>query len=128
MIEKQWIYVETDENAVIELQKVLKIHPIFCQLLVQRGIKTYDEAKLFFRPKLTYLHDPFLMKGMEQAVLRLEKSNSKSRKNSPLWRLRCGRHNFRCIDVFVSKKSSQTFRILYSAPLQRRLWNFVSRN
>lgn len=74
MIEKQWIYVETDKNAVTELQKALNIHPIFCQLLVQRGIKTYDEAKLFFRPKLTYLHDPFLMKGMEQAVLRLEKA------------------------------------------------------
>ena len=74
MIEKQWIPIETDEAAVRDLQNALKINPIFCQLLVQRGIKTYDEAKLFFRPKLEHLHDPFLMKNMETAVLRLEKA------------------------------------------------------
>lgn len=74
MIEKQWIYIDTDEAAVQSLQEQLKINPIFCRLLVQRGIKTYEEAKLFFRPKLEHLHDPFLMKGMEAAVLRLEKA------------------------------------------------------
>lgn len=74
MIEKQWIYIEADEVAVKNLQEQLKIHPIFCRLLVQRGITTYEEAKLFFRPKLTHLHDPFLMKDMEAAVLRLEKA------------------------------------------------------
>lgn len=74
MIEKQWIHIETEQETVTSLQKALNIHPIFCELLVQRGITTYDEAKLFFRPKLTQLHDPFLMKGMEQAVERLEKA------------------------------------------------------
>ncbi len=74
MIEKQWIYVETDEQAVNALQKSLNIHRIFCELLVQRGITTFEDAKLFFRPSLTHLHDPFLMKGMEAAVLRLEKA------------------------------------------------------
>lgn len=74
MIEKQWIDIEADEEVVLHLQETLKIHPIFCRLLAQRGIKTYDEAKLFFRPQLTHLHDPFLMKGMENAVVRLEKA------------------------------------------------------
>lgn len=74
MIEKQWIYIEADKEKVEKLQKSLKIHPIFCRLLVQRGITTYEEAKLFFRPKLEHLHDPFLMKNMENAVLRLEKA------------------------------------------------------
>ena len=71
MIEKQWIYAEADEKVVKKLEKSLKIHPIFCRLLAQRGITNYEEAKVFFRPKLTSLHDPFLMKGMEKAVIRL---------------------------------------------------------
>lgn len=74
MTEKQWIYETADEAIVENLQESLKIHPIFCQLLAQRGIETYEEAKLFFRPQLTHLHDPFLMLGMEKAVLRLEKA------------------------------------------------------
>jgi len=74
MTEKQWIYETADEAVVEELQESLKIHPIFCKLLAQREITNYDEAKLFFRPHLTHLHDPFLMLGMEEAVLRLEKA------------------------------------------------------
>jgi single-stranded-DNA-specific exonuclease len=71
-MEKQWIYKTTDEVAVEELHATLKIHRVFCRLLVQRGITTFEQARLFFRPELTHLHDPFLMKGMEAAVLRLE--------------------------------------------------------
>ena len=36
-----------------------------------RGIKNYEEAKLFFRPELSQLHEPFLMKGMQKAVERI---------------------------------------------------------
>lgn len=74
MTEKQWIYEEADEAIIENLQDALQIHPIFCKLLAQRGIETYEAAKLFFRPELTHLHDPFLMLGMEKAVLRLEKA------------------------------------------------------
>lgn len=41
------------------------------QLLLNRGIKSWEEAKTFFRPELEYLHDPFLMKGMHSAVERI---------------------------------------------------------
>jgi len=41
------------------------------QLLLNRGIKSWEEAKTFFRPKLEHLHDPFLMKGMHIAVERI---------------------------------------------------------
>ncbi len=41
------------------------------ELLAARGIKDYDSAKLFFRPDLSHLHDPFLMKGMKEAVARI---------------------------------------------------------
>lgn len=40
-------------------------------MLVQRGIKTYEAAKSFFRPTLQNLHDPFLMKDMDKAVNRI---------------------------------------------------------
>jgi len=53
------------------LQEVLKINPIFCQMLAQRGVTNYDEAYQFFRPSLEHLHDPFLMQDMNLAVNRL---------------------------------------------------------
>ena len=54
------------------LQDSLGVDPIIVQLLVQRGITDFDEAKAFFRPELSHLHDPFLMKDMSLAVQRLE--------------------------------------------------------
>lgn len=68
---KTWTPLPFSEDEARDLQAVLKIHPIFCQILVQRGIKTYDEAKAFFRPSLENLHDPFLIKDMNTAVKRL---------------------------------------------------------
>ena len=60
------------ENAVEHLSKVLGISPVVAQLLAQRGVTTYEEAKTFFRPDWSQLHDPFLMKDMVQAVHRIE--------------------------------------------------------
>jgi single-stranded-DNA-specific exonuclease len=40
-------------------------------MLVQRGIETYEQAKAFFRPSLSDLHDPFLMKDMDKAINRI---------------------------------------------------------
>ncbi|MBI1224754.1 MAG: single-stranded-DNA-specific exonuclease RecJ [Bacteroidetes bacterium] len=69
---KCWTLQPADDNIVKNLQQVLKIKPVFCRLLAQRGIRTFDEAKTFFRPEWTHLHDPFLMKGMDEAVMRLQ--------------------------------------------------------
>lgn len=52
----------------------MKIHPILCRLLVQRGITKYDEARHFFRPSLEDLHDPWIMKDMDKAISRLEEA------------------------------------------------------
>ena len=73
MINK-WNYSELSEeqNEIKNnLANELSISPILSQLLVQRGISTYDEARSFFRPDLNDLHDPFLMKDMDRAVDRL---------------------------------------------------------
>lgn len=52
----------------------MNIQPILAALLAQRGIKTYDQAKMFFRPSLDSLHDPFKMKDMNRAIERIEKA------------------------------------------------------
>lgn len=69
---KRWVLKETDPHKLARLQTALDIHPVLLQLLVQRGISTFDEAKKFFRPALTDLHDPFLMKDMDKAIDRIE--------------------------------------------------------
>ena len=74
MQQAQWRLLPADEPAAARLQEALNIDPIFCRLLVQRGISTFEEAKKYFRPELTALHDPFLMKDMDIAVQRLEKA------------------------------------------------------
>ena len=56
------------------LQKALQIDAAIATLLLQRGIETFDDAKTFFRPSLSDLHDPFLMKDMDKAVARIEKA------------------------------------------------------
>jgi single-stranded-DNA-specific exonuclease len=72
--EIRWVQKEADEQIVQHLQDVLKVHPVICRLLAQRGITDFDEAKLFFRPSFDDLHNPFLMKNMVQAVERIEKA------------------------------------------------------
>ncbi len=69
--EKYWELQEFDNEKSLALQEQLKINKTLCDLLVIRGIDTYDEAKRFFRPSLEELHDPMLMKDMDKAVERI---------------------------------------------------------
>jgi len=55
----------------MQLQKNLKVHPVLCRFLVDRGVTTFDQAKRFFRPSLRELHNPFLMKDMDIAIGRI---------------------------------------------------------
>lgn len=70
-MEKRWDIISADTIQVQSLQASLKIHPILCELLVQRGITDFDSAKNFFRPNIQHLHDPWLMKDMKKAVDRI---------------------------------------------------------
>lgn len=78
-----WIYRSLTEQQ-IEIQKKLaeelSISPILAQLLVQRDILNYEDARSFFRPDLSNLHDPFLMADMEVAVTRLTKAMRRNEK------------------------------------------------
>ena len=70
---RRWLHKPTYSQAEIEsLSKNLNIGSTLSTLLLQRGVTTFDEAKNFFRPSLSDLHDPFLMKNMEQAVARIK--------------------------------------------------------
>ena len=63
-----------EKQKVLQLQNELQVNEIIATLLVQRGIETFEQAKTFFRPSLNDLHDPFLMKGMDKAVKRIEEA------------------------------------------------------
>lgn len=63
-----------DSDKVALLAKALQVDLDIATLLVQRGVETFDEAKIFFRPNWTHLHDPFLMKDMDKAVARIQKA------------------------------------------------------
>ena len=71
-MEKRWSIADTDDTIVDDLRDALGINRIFCQLLVARGIDTYEKAKAFFRMDAEQLNDPFLMKGMDTAVDRIK--------------------------------------------------------
>lgn len=69
---KRWKILAADEKLASSLQSALRISGTICKILTQRGINTFEKAKSFFRPELSQLHDPFLMKDMDKAVQRID--------------------------------------------------------
>ena len=79
-MDKRWKVIKPDEGKVEMLRSELKIHHVLCRMLVQRGIESFDQAKQFFRPQLTDLLNPWLMKDMDKAVERIQRAISKEEK------------------------------------------------
>lgn len=71
-MQKNWNILESNNAVVSKLSKSLNVSEIVAHLLVLRGITTFEEAKLFFRPEISHLHDPLLMKNMQKAVDRIQ--------------------------------------------------------
>jgi len=72
-MEKRWAQLAEGKQETCEaLAEALNIDRCLATILVQRGITNFEEARYFFRPQLTQLHDPFLMKDMEQAIIRIK--------------------------------------------------------
>ena len=69
-----------DKNIVFALQECLGVSELVATLLAQRGIETFKEAKQFFRPQLSDLYNPFLMKDMDKAVERLHRAINSNEK------------------------------------------------
>ena len=73
--ECKWIVRDEADPAKVEkLSAEVGIDRVLAQLLVDRGVETFDQARRFFRPSLSDLHDPFLMTDMEAAVERLHQA------------------------------------------------------
>lgn len=73
--ECKWILKEQADPAKVDrLSAEVGIDKVLAELLVKRGVETFDQARAFFRPSLDDLHDPFLMKSMHEAVERLHKA------------------------------------------------------
>ena len=74
-VEKIWKMREgASEENVRQLSSELGVDPVLAELLVQRGVCTFEQARSFFRPSLDDLHDPFLMQDMEKAVERIRQA------------------------------------------------------
>jgi len=70
-VDKRWNILPADEEKVAVLASQLKINPVLCRILAQRGITDFEKARSYFRPQLDMLHSPWLMKDMRKAVDRL---------------------------------------------------------
>ncbi|MEN9445486.1 MAG: single-stranded-DNA-specific exonuclease RecJ, partial [Bacteroidota bacterium] len=72
-MDKEWnIKPSGDPEVIARLAEELNIDQVLANLLVQRHVTTFDEARIFFRPDMAHLHDPFLMKDMDKAVARID--------------------------------------------------------
>jgi single-stranded-DNA-specific exonuclease len=78
---KRWALREqADFTEATQLAAGLNIDIILSSLLINRGIRNFEDARLFFRPDERHLHDPFLMAGMEAAILRIESAIANNEK------------------------------------------------
>lgn len=72
MLNKRWKFRELeDKESIISLAGSLNISEVLAKLLILRDVRTFTQAKQFFRPSLESLYDPFLMDGMEAATKRV---------------------------------------------------------
>ena len=81
MKEKRWVFKNSaDKNEILALADSLNISHVLADLLLQRNVTNFNEAKYFFRPSLEDLHDPFLMRDMEKASKRVIKAITENEK------------------------------------------------
>lgn len=72
MLKKLWkLKEQQDEKSVLSLSDSLNISNALANLLIQRNVTNFFEAKAYFRPSLDTLYDPFLMNGMHEATQRV---------------------------------------------------------
>jgi single-stranded-DNA-specific exonuclease len=70
-MQKRWNIISSDDEETLQLKNSLGISKTLCRILVQRGINTFEKAHNYFRPQLSQLHDPWIMKDMLKAVTRI---------------------------------------------------------
>lgn len=76
-VNKRWLFPPVpDERLAAELSASIRVSPAIAGILINRGITSFSQAKDFFVPELTQLHDPFLMRDMDLAISRLHRAIS----------------------------------------------------
>ena len=70
----QWDVSSPDSQLRKGLAGELRVSPVVAQLLINRGITSRDAAAVFLRPELGDMHDPFLLRGMEESVSRIKEA------------------------------------------------------
>lgn len=70
-MQKRWNILKTDNHKATALRNDLKVSEVICNILVSRGVESFQQARDFFRPQLSKLHSPWLMKDMDKAVERI---------------------------------------------------------
>lgn len=73
-MQKRWNILPVDEAKVASLFSSLNINKTLCRILVQRGLDSFELSKNYFRPQLSALHSPWLMKDMDKAVTRIQQA------------------------------------------------------
>lgn len=80
-MKKKWlIHNHFNQEKVAQLKSSLNVSEVIAKLLSLRGIESFEDSKSFFRPNLEMLHDPFLMKGMQTAIDRINLAIEKNEK------------------------------------------------
>lgn len=76
---RQWTLRSVDEDLARKLSDELKVPSLLGRILALRGISETEKASEFLNAPLTALHDPFLMKGMEEAATHLAREISRGK-------------------------------------------------
>lgn len=74
MTVKRWTIRKHDHDRVREFARQMNVPPLVAALLITRGYDTKDKADEFLTPSLKHLHDPFRLKGMREAVDRIQRA------------------------------------------------------
>lgn len=80
VIMSKWIVKQQDENYIKKISAEFEVDPVIARLLYNRGLNSTEKIRHFFNTDLGNLHDPFLLEGMDKAVVRIKQAINNNEK------------------------------------------------
>lgn len=77
---KKWEYLSADENLIKDIVEKFKVSELLATILVNRGIKEYEDIEIFLHPTRNNFHDPFLLPDIKNAITRIKTAIEKKEK------------------------------------------------